>query len=41
MLFRSLHLKKLGVQLTTLNEKQAEYLHLSMDGPFKSDHYRY
>ena len=36
-----LHLKKLGVQLTTLNEKQAEYLHLSMDGPFKSDHYRY
>ncbi len=37
----SLHLKKLGVQLTKLNEKQAEYLHLSMDGPFKSDHYRY
>jgi adenosylhomocysteinase len=36
-----LHLKKLGVQLTTLNEKQAEYLHLSVDGPFKSDHYRY
>jgi len=24
-----------------LNEKQAEYLHLSVDGPFKSDHYRY
>ena len=37
----SLHLKKLGVQLTKLNEKQADYLHLSMDGPFKSDHYRY
>jgi adenosylhomocysteinase len=36
-----LHLKKLGVQLTTLNEKQAEYLHLTIDGPFKSDHYRY
>jgi adenosylhomocysteinase len=36
-----LHLKKLGVQLTTLNEKQAEYLHLPVDGPFKSDHYRY
>ncbi len=36
-----LHLKKLGVQLTTLNEKQAEYLHLSVAGPFKSDHYRY
>ena len=37
----SLHLKKLGVQLTKLSEKQAEYLHMSMDGPFKSDHYRY
>ena len=36
-----LHLKKLGVQLTTLNEKQAAYLHLPVDGPFKSDHYRY
>ena len=36
-----LHLKKLGVQLTTLNEKQAEYLHMSVDGPFKADHYRY
>ena len=37
----SLHLKKLGAQLTKLSEKQAEYLHMSMDGPFKSDHYRY
>ena len=36
-----LHLKKLGVQLTVLNEKQAEYLHLPVEGPFKSDHYRY
>lgn len=36
-----LHLKKLGVQLTTLNEKQAEYLHIPVDGPFKADHYRY
>ncbi len=36
-----LHLKKLGVQLTALSEKQAEYLHLSVDGPFKADHYRY
>ncbi len=32
---------ELIAQLTRLNEKQAEYLHLSMDGPFKSDHYRY
>ncbi len=36
-----LHLKKLGVQLTALSEKQAEYLHLPVEGPFKSDHYRY
>ena len=36
-----LHLKKLGVQLTTLSEKQAEYLHMPVDGPFKADHYRY
>jgi adenosylhomocysteinase len=36
-----LHLKKLGVQLTALSEKQAEYLHMSVDGPFKADHYRY
>jgi adenosylhomocysteinase len=36
-----LHLKKLGVELTVLNEKQCEYLHLPVDGPFKPDHYRY
>ena len=36
-----LHLKKLGVELTVLNEKQSEYLHLKVDGPFKPDHYRY
>jgi len=36
-----LHLKKLGVDLTVLNEKQSDYLHLPVDGPFKSDHYRY
>ena len=36
-----LHLKKLGVELTTLNEKQCDYLQLKIDGPFKPEHYRY
>ncbi len=36
-----LHLKKLGVDLTVLNEKQANYLQMPVDGPFKPDHYRY
>ncbi|MDP2206254.1 MAG: adenosylhomocysteinase [Alphaproteobacteria bacterium] len=36
-----LHLEKLGVKLTTLTEKQAEYLGLENIGPFKPDHYRY
>jgi adenosylhomocysteinase len=36
-----LHLKKLGVELTTLNEKQCDYLQLQVGGPFKPDHYRY
>ena len=37
----SLHLEKIGVKLTKLSEKQAEYLGLSDTGPFKPDHYRY
>lgn len=36
-----LHLKKLGVKLTKLNAKQAKYLSLSENGPFKPDYYRY
>jgi adenosylhomocysteinase len=36
-----LHLKKLGVHLTELTREQAEYLNVSVDGPFKPDHYRY
>ncbi|VAX40736.1 Adenosylhomocysteinase [hydrothermal vent metagenome] len=36
-----LHLDKLGVKLTTLNEKQAAYLNLPIEGPFKPDYYRY
>jgi adenosylhomocysteinase len=37
----ALHLAKIGVKLTTLNKKQADYLTLSPNGPFKPDHYRY
>jgi adenosylhomocysteinase len=36
-----LHLGKLGVHLTELNEKQAAYIGVSPAGPFKPDHYRY
>jgi adenosylhomocysteinase len=36
-----LHLEKIGVKLTTLTEKQANYLGVSPEGPFKPDHYRY
>ena len=35
------HLDKLGVRLTRLNKKQAEYLNIPIDGPYKPDHYRY
>ncbi|HEY5920260.1 MAG TPA: adenosylhomocysteinase [Kofleriaceae bacterium] len=36
-----LHLAKVGVKLTKLSKEQAEYLGVSVDGPFKPDHYRY
>ncbi|MDD2228526.1 MAG: adenosylhomocysteinase [Candidatus Cloacimonetes bacterium] len=36
-----LHLDKLGVQLTTLSNKQAQYIGVSIEGPYKSEHYRY
>lgn len=36
-----LHLEKLGVKLTKLNEKQAQYLGIPVEGPFKPDYYRY
>jgi adenosylhomocysteinase len=36
-----LHLDKLGVKLTQLSEKQASYIGVSAEGPFKPDHYRY
>ncbi|MBA2467062.1 MAG: adenosylhomocysteinase [Sphingomonas sp.] len=37
----ALHLGKLGVKLTRLNEKQAAYIGVSPEGPFKPEHYRY
>jgi adenosylhomocysteinase len=36
-----LHLGQLGVKLTTLTKEQAEYLGVSVDGPYKPEHYRY
>jgi adenosylhomocysteinase len=36
-----LHLEKIGVKLSTLTEKQSNYLGLPISGPFKPDHYRY
>src|SRR5271166_6510981 len=37
----ALHLGKLGVELTKLTAEQAKYLGVSVDGPFKPEHYRY
>ncbi|MEV1206598.1 adenosylhomocysteinase, partial [Microbispora rosea] len=36
-----LHLDALGVKLTTLSKKQAEYIGVDVEGPYKPDHYRY
>jgi len=36
-----LHLAKIGVKLTQLRPDQAEYIGVTPEGPFKSDHYRY
>jgi len=36
-----LHLGRLGAKLTKLTKKQADYLGVSVEGPFKADHYRY
>ncbi len=36
-----LHLEKIGVKLTTLSPKQANYLGVAVDGPYKAEHYRY
>ncbi len=37
----ALHLAKLGVQLTELSKKQADYIGVPQHGPFKPEHYRY
>ena len=36
-----LHLKKLGIELDRLGEEQAEYIGVSVEGPYKPDHYKY
>jgi adenosylhomocysteinase len=36
-----LHLDKLGVELETLSKEQAEYIGVPVEGPYKSEHYRY
>jgi len=36
-----LHLDKLGVKLTTLSKAQADYIGVPVEGPYKTDHYRY
>lgn len=36
-----LHLARLGVKLTTLRQDQADYIGVTVDGPYKPDHYRY
>jgi len=36
-----LHLKKIGANLTKLSQKQADYISVPVDGPYKPDHYRY
>ena len=36
-----LHLDRVGVKLTRLTEKQAAYIGVTPEGPYKPDHYRY
>tara|TARA_R110001592_G_scaffold325782_4_gene606301 strand:- start:214070 stop:215383 length:1314 start_codon:yes stop_codon:yes gene_type:complete len=36
-----LHLAKIGVELTELSEEQAAYIGVTVDGPYKAEHYRY
>jgi adenosylhomocysteinase len=36
-----LHLENIGVKLTKLTQKQADYIGVSVDGPYKAEHYRY
>ena len=36
-----LHLAKIGAKLTTLSQKQADYIGVDISGPFKPEYYRY
>jgi len=36
-----LHLERIGVKLTKLTQQQADYIGVSVDGPFKPEHYKY
>ncbi|MES2597272.1 MAG: adenosylhomocysteinase, partial [Verrucomicrobiota bacterium] len=36
-----LHLAKIGVKLTVLSKDQADYIGVPVEGPYKTDHYRY
>jgi len=36
-----LHLEKIGVKLTKLSQRQADYIGVAVEGPYKSEHYRY
>ena len=36
-----LHLEKIGVKLTKLSQKQADYIGVPLEGPYKPEHYRY
>jgi adenosylhomocysteinase len=36
-----LHLEKIGVKLTTLSTRQADYIGVPVEGPYKADFYRY
>ena len=36
-----LHLSKIGVEIDELTDKQAEYLDIKKEGPYKAEHYRY
>jgi adenosylhomocysteinase len=36
-----LHLEKIGVKLTKLTQRQADYIGVPVDGPYKPEHYRY
>jgi adenosylhomocysteinase len=38
---RWLHLEKIDVKLTKLTKKQADYIGVPVEGPYKPEHYRY